>query len=274
MNSCIYEGTVQHRRFLEREHTFRNRLFLMFLDLEELPEVFKRRWLWSTSRMAIARFRREDHFGDPKRPLAECVRETVEQQAKFRPAGPIRLLTNLRYFGYVINPVCFYYCYAADGHTLEAIVAEVTNTPWGERHCYVIDARREAGQTSEKRSIGAQQAKELHVSPFMPMDMTYHWKVSPPAERLSVHIENRQGEYRAFDATLSMSRHELSSSKLAGLLLRYPFMTAQIAVGIHWQALKLWLQRVTFFPHPGKKAQSSSEQDQQISAQINTGIRE
>ena len=173
MHSCIYEGTVLHRRFLQRDHCFQNRLFLMYLDLDELPGVFKGRWMWSTTRFAVARFRREDHFGDADRPLQDCVRDLVEQREEFRPAGPIRLLTSLRYFGYVINPVCFYYCYATDGQTLEAVVAEVTNTPWGETHCYVIDARSSDRADWEKRVVRAEHEKEFHVSPFMPMDMDY-----------------------------------------------------------------------------------------------------
>ena len=138
--SAIYEGTVRHRRRRPRLHAFTYRVFLMYLDLDDLDDVFQGRWLWSTQRPALARFRREDHVGDPSVPLDEAVRDLVAARTGHRPAGPVRLLTHLRYFGYVMNPVSFYYCFAADGAGLEAIVAEVNNTPWGEQHCYVLRA--------------------------------------------------------------------------------------------------------------------------------------
>ena len=141
-HSCLYEGTMRHRRFRPVPHAFGYRLFMVYLDLDELDEVFAGRWLWSTTRCALARFRREDHLGVPTVPLPDAVRALVKERLGFRPTGPVRLLTHLRYFGFVMNPVSFYYCFAADGKQLEAIVAEVNNTPWGERHCYVMDARQ------------------------------------------------------------------------------------------------------------------------------------
>jgi uncharacterized protein len=269
MHSCVYEGTVQHRRFLQKDHSFQNRLFLMYLDLDELSTVFKGRWLWSASRMAVARFRRKDHVGDAGQPLQDCVRDLVERQADFRPSGPIRLLTSLRYFGYIMNPVCFYYCYADDGQTLEAMVAEVTNTPWGERHCYVIDARSAAA----KQVIQAEHKKKFHVSPFMPMDMSYLWQISPPGQRIAVHIENRRNAVRAFDATLALTRREITGLNLARALVRFPWMTGQISASIYWQALRLWLKRVTFFAHPAKQRISAIESESQLSAPTNPGIQ-
>ena len=258
MYSCIYEGTVQHRRFVETEHRFRNKLFLMYLDLDELETVFKGRWLWSTRRMAIARFRREHHLGDIARPLHKSVRELVEQRLKFRPSGPIRLLTSLSYFGYVLKPVSFYFCYDVDGENLTAIVAEVTNTPWGERHCYVIDARCSTTGESNK-VVTAKHAKAFHVSPFMPMNMNYLWKISPPAQQLGIHVENQLQSNTAFDATLALRRREITGFSLARVLLRYPLMTAQVAGSIYWQALRLWWKRVTFYSHPAKLATASAD---------------
>jgi DUF1365 family protein len=137
MNSCIYEGRVRHTRTTPVGHTFDYRLFMMYLDLDELPTLFQKRWLWSVSRPALARFHRDDHIGDPAESLSESVRKLVEAETGKRPEGPIRLLTNLAYFGYCFNPVSFYYCFSEDGETVETIVAEVNNTPWGERDTYV-----------------------------------------------------------------------------------------------------------------------------------------
>ncbi|APZ90905.1 DUF1365 domain-containing protein [Fuerstiella marisgermanici] len=252
MHSCIYEGTVRHRRFHEKHHEFQNRLFLMYLDLDELSTVFKGRWFWSTSRPALARFRRDQYLGEAEKSLPDCVRDLVQQKTGYRPEGPVRLLTSLRYFGYLINPVSFYFCYNGMGDHVEAIVAEVTNTPWGERHCYVIDSRSATDQTSTSNAIRATNAKQFHVSPFLSMGMTYHWTIRPPGDHLSIHVENRAESERAFDASLSLRRREITGLNLARALVRFPFMTGQIAASIYWQALRLWWKNVTFYPHPAK----------------------
>ena len=152
--SCAYRGQVRHRRLSPVPHDFRYSIFMMYLDLDEVDRVFDRRWLWSARRPALAWFRRADHFGDSRRPLRDCVADLVAQEAGRRPEGPIRLLTHLRYFGHCFNPVSFYFCYDPAGERIEAVVAEVHNTPWGERHCYVLDPEADcnAGFRANARS--------------------------------------------------------------------------------------------------------------------------
>jgi DUF1365 family protein len=162
MNSCIYEGWVRHRRNAPAHHDFRYRIFLMYLDLAELDSVFDGHWLWSARKPAIARFDRRDHMGDPSRPLDGEIRALVERETGRRPKGRIALLTHLRYFGYCMNPVSFYYCWNKRGDRVEVVVAEVSNTPWGERHCYVLDAR-----SQQVDRLHFTFKKEFHVSPFM-----------------------------------------------------------------------------------------------------------
>ncbi len=249
MNSAIYFGRVRHRRRAPVEHAFSYGMFMLYLDLQELERVFAGRWLWSAHRRALARFRREDHFGDPDLPLDVCVRDLVERDTGRRPAGPIRLLTHLRYFGYVFNPVSFYYCFDANGHRVETIVAEVTNTPWGERHCYVLPA---AASTAPGSHLRAHPAKVMHVSPFMEMDVAYDWRFSVPAERLGVQMENWRNGVKIFDATLDLQRRAIGTGALARALLCYPLMTLQVIAAIHWQALKLWLKGAPVHDHPDK----------------------
>lgn len=244
--SCLYHGLVRHRRRLPFAHEFRYPLFLVCLDLQELDRVFAGRWCWSTSRPAAARFRRADYLGPPNQPLADCVRNLVEERLQVRPAGPIRLVTNLRYWGYLINPVSFYFCYDAAGEQVEAMVAEVTNTPWGDRHCYVLPGPA----SPTERVWWVRNRKELHVSPFFPMAMEYRWRISAPGERLSIHIENHADGQRQFEATLLLRRRPLTTSTLAISLLRHPFMTGRIAAGIYWQALRLWWKGAPFHSHP------------------------
>lgn len=250
MHSALYQGWLSHRRHQPRTHAFRYRLFMVYLDLVELDEVFCGRWLWSASRRALARFDRGDHLGDPAVPLDESVRRLVAERSGKRPAGPIRLLTHLRYFGYVFNPVSFYYCFDTEDREIEAIVAEVNNTPWGERHCYVLDALESGSHALQARSI-----KAMHVSPFHPMAVEYLWHFLPPGETLGVRMklqpagQGMRDDRASFDATLAMRRVPIGTWTLAGALLKFPFMTAQVIAMIYWQALRLWLKRVPVHDH-------------------------
>jgi DUF1365 family protein len=245
--SAVYEGWIRHRRFEPIGHDFRYRLFLMYLDLDELPGVLDRYPFWSARRPALARFRRADFMGDPERPLAQCARDAVEEQTGAWPAGPVRMLANLRTLGHVFNPVCFYYCFDAAGERVEAVVADVNNIPWGERHPYVL------ARGGRQGTVLAQELdKALHVSPLMAMEQTYAFRASEPGERLSVQIESRpnDGDGKAFDATLSMRRRELSGPLLTRMLLRYPAMPLQVVAKIYAQTLRLKLKGAPYFPHP------------------------
>ena len=250
MKSCIYEGPVKHRRFAPRSHEFRYGLFLMYVDLDELPWLFDRFWLWSGQRFNFAWLRRADHLGDPGRPLREAVIDAVEAATGLRPSGPVRLLTHFRYAGLGFNPVSFYYCFDEKGDRVEAVVCEVNNTPWGEQHLYVLPEFESCGSGGHLQFL---RHKEFHVSPFMPMDTRYDWRFSKPGERLSVHMASyREGE-KVFDATLSLRRVPISSYGLARVLVVYPLLTVKVVAAIYFEALRLWLKGTPIYPHPHKK---------------------
>ena len=246
--SAIYEGRVAHRRYEPVAHSFSYRVFMPFLDLDELPGLLDDVPLWSARRRAPARFRRSDYLGDPRVPLADAARDLVAERTGSRPEGPVRLLANPRYWGVGFNPVSFYFLSGGDPAAgVEAMIAEVTNTPWGERRSYVLE--------SGPGGLRGEFAKRLHVSPFMPMEQRYEWTASEPGERLSVSIRNHDehGE-RVFEASLALQRRELTPAALRGLLFRYPPMTISTMARIYWNAIKLKAKGAPYFSPPKSEA--------------------
>ncbi|MBX9681071.1 MAG: DUF1365 domain-containing protein [Gemmataceae bacterium] len=246
--SGIYEGWVRHRRFFPTPHEFRYRTFHMYLDLDELPHLFRGMLLWGADRRAWASIRRKDFHGDPKRPLADCIRDLIEQETGRRPSGPIRMLTQPGTFGVSFNPVVFYWCYNESGDVVENVVAEVTNTPWKKRHCYVLDCTDSAAKGKSLRLLAV---KRFHVSPFMGMDKRYLFALSPPGRSLVLHMNVEATAGIEMDATLSLQRREIDRSSLLRTLLKHPVAPAKTLAAIYWQAWRLWRKGCPFHPHPG-----------------------
>lgn len=241
--SAIYEGTVRHRRFRERSHEFRHKIAMVYVDLDELPGLLDGRLV--RSRPGVVRFRRSDYLGASDVPLADAVRARIREECDgWAPEGPVRLLTHLRTFGHCFNPVSFYYCFAADGERLEAVIAEVTSTPWGESHAYVLP------RTGESPILGGGFDKRLHVSPFMDMEQRYAWRAPAPGRTLSVHIESAQDGHTAFDATLGLKRAPLTRRTMAGITARFPAATLRMLALIYAHAVALKVKGVRVKPHP------------------------
>lgn len=248
MHSALYIGEVSHRRVKPVRHSFRYRLFMVYLDLAELDRVFANRWLWSTSRPNLAWLRRADHLGDPRTPLADALCDLVETHGERRPEGPLRMLTHLRYFGHCFNPVTFYYCFDRQDQEVETIVAEIHNTPWQEEFCYVMGRQENEGSAERMRF---RFSKRFHISPFMPMEIVYDWEFGPPADRISVHMADIMKSEPVFEAQLDLVRRELSGWNLGLALMRFPLMTLKVIGAIYWQALRLRLKGAVYYPHPG-----------------------
>lgn len=248
MKSAIYTGRLRHRRFKPTGNAFSYSVCLFYLDLSEITSIFRWPGLASLDSPGLVAFRRKDYLGDSSRPLDECVRDLVQKETGERPAGPIRLLTQITYLGYCFNPVSFYYCFDAAGDRVKFIVTEITNTPWHERHSYVLSCEGE--ENVETFSF----PKAFHVSPFMAMTMDYRWHFSHPGQKLLVHMENNSEENpgKFFDASLTVHRMNLTPFTLAWAVVLYPLMTIKTVSLIYFQAFKLWMKRVPFHPHPTK----------------------
>ncbi|MCR6653533.1 MAG: DUF1365 domain-containing protein [Cellvibrionaceae bacterium] len=259
LKSCLYTGWVRHRRFTPASNEFRYPVFMVYLDLDELEQVLRLSPWWSKNRFSPACFRREDFHGDPAMPLADAVRNTVFNLTGKTPQRPIRMLANWRYFGYNMNPLCTYYCFDSSGENLETILAEVTNTPWGESHAYALQCAS-ANTTNITNTANTKYSfsfrKTFHVSPFNDLAMRYQWHSIAPGDSAMIHIENWRsngncdGEECVMDATMTLEREPLSARSMRRVLIRYPFMTVKIIAAIYWQAVKLWCKKVPFVSHP------------------------
>ncbi len=243
--SAVYEGTLAHARHGPRRHGFSYRVYLLYLDVEELPALLAGAGPLRAGRFGLLSFARQDYLAGAD-DLAAAAKDRVEAALGFRPAGPVRLLAHVRSLGYVFNPVSFYYCFAADGRTLQAIVAEITNTPWGERHTYVVRAGPDGAADAF--------AKTFHVSPFFGMDQRYRWSFGVPGEALRVEMRNEEGGREVFRAVLALRRRAWSPAALWRTALRLPLMAWKVHAAIYLQALLLWVKRTPFHPNPRTRA--------------------
>ncbi|WMC09365.1 DUF1365 domain-containing protein [Oceanimonas pelagia] len=237
LNSAIYTGVVRHRRYRPRAHAFSYGLYMLALDLDELPVLAASSHDFALERFAPLSFCRRDYLGDEGTPLKQAVLEEVARLGgESLGLERVLMLGQVRCFGIYFSPVNLFFCYQHG--EARYLLAEVRNTPWNERHCYLVDLRQPEAT-----------AKAFHVSPFMGMAMNYHWRISPPAKRALVHIENRDPGL-LFDATLALRRRPFEAHVLRTALRQWPVMTLTVMRGIYWQALKLLLKRIPYHSHP------------------------
>ncbi|MCX6633340.1 MAG: DUF1365 domain-containing protein [Candidatus Solibacter sp.] len=247
----VYFGSLRHRRFTPRKHEFTYGVFLALLDIDRIPELMRVSPLVSYNRWNWASFDERDHFGDPRLPLRERLARDAEANGLRLPAGPVYLLTHLRYLGYCFNPISLFYCHDQDGR-LEMVLAEVCST-FGERHNYWLSAANELPAEHSRRY---QVPKRMHVSPFMDMAMDYAFALTAPGDRLTAHMSTIEHGRSIFDATLNLKREAWSAKSLHRALWRHPWMTAKVIAAIHWEALRLWGKRVPVFTHPARRGQN------------------
>ena len=257
MQSAIYSGSLRHRRFWPKQHQFTYSLTLFYIDLDELQDLFSHSLWWSLNSVNLGYFNRKDYLAPHHIPLKDAVKQRIEAELGDCPKGAIRVLTNLRLWGFCFNPVSFYYVFEPGAENPSVILAEVNNTPWNQRHSYLITCDPQSGKTQETF------AKQFHVSPFNPLAMNYHWVSTAPSENLLVHMENhsdQQGPGCHMDATLNLKRHAWTKQLLHRHLWLAPWSALKVPLAIYWQALKLWLKRVPYFAHPGQEVMEVDSQ--------------
>lgn len=255
INSCVYRGYVSHRRF-EPAHQFRYSTSWMFLDLDEIDYLVQTRRCFSTRKFAPMSFFRSDHAGDPQVSLKSAIAMKIREECGVAVSGPIRLLTQLRHFGVYFSPINVYYCFA-DDQQLVALVAEVSNTPWNERHSYVL---WEGNRTADNPACYS-HPKAFHVSPFMDMHAHYDWQIHPPDAHLKLSLACRKEGKTTFHAALDLRRVVLTDNQLMLSFMRRPIAAAHIMSAIYFQALRLWIKKCQFYPHPQtvRKSQSTGK---------------
>jgi len=224
---------------------------MVALDLEEIDQVFHRRWLWGRQLWKFARYCAEDHRPEGDTDLKSMLQRLHCQHGAQLSDGPVQLLCHLRYFGYVFNPLSLFLCRDPQGQ-LQTVVAEVRNTPWQERHHYVLQPKHFLSWPS------AGIRKDFHVSPFLPMDMNYHWRIEDGEKLLTVHLENHRQGQTVFDVTMQLQKRPMTSGWMSWMLVRYPLMTWQVTAEIYLHALRLWWKGAAFHVHPRKLASASA----------------
>ncbi len=249
LNSCLMVGDVRHRRFSPKNHSLNYSLFMPAIDLDEVKALEKSVTLFGTRWWHWARFKREDYLGEGD--LKQCIQDKVYELSGERVSGKVVAVCHLRYLGLYFSPVNFYYVYD-EADEWRYLLAEVSNTPWNERHYYAIPASEVSSGNSFRHN------KAFHVSPFNPIDQEYVWKVNPLSKRLFIHLECHKGQ-KVFDATMAMSRRPFSSPSLFHQLARIPVMAIYMVLGIYWHALKLWIKRVPIYDHPDKGSSAHND---------------
>lgn len=240
MKSSLYIGRVFHQRNIPREHHFSYPFFMWFLNLDQLDQLPSLGRWFSTTQMALSRFSRPDYYGDPSVPLADAVRQRMQELTGKEVKGDVCGLMNMRTLGLYFSPVNFYYGYDSGGKVTH-FLAEVSNIPWNERHQYA--------HYLPDTGYGPDNQKTFHVSPFNHCDQHYRWHLSPPEENVSVQIDVTDERGHIFTARVNLERHALERSTVRRELLKKPAMTAYIVSAIYWQAMKLFIKGVPYVPY-------------------------
>ncbi|MGR8012147.1 DUF1365 domain-containing protein [Streptomyces hypolithicus] len=234
---ALYDCVVSHARTTPVRHSFRHRTYMWFVDLDHMPRLPR-------PLRPLARFDASDHFGGTATSIRAGLQTYLAAQGVHLDGGRVLMLTHARVLGYVFNPITLYWCHDQDGAPV-CVVAEVHNT-YGERHCYLL--RTDAAGRADV-------PKDFYVSPFFPVDGSYHMRLPCPGEQLDVTVQLRRGEERPFTATVRGRHHPATPRRLLSSAVRRPLSTAAVSAGIRWHGVRLFLLRLPLQRRPVHRTQ-------------------
>lgn len=234
--SAIYKGTVNHRRFTPKLHSFDYSYCMWLVDVDELESLCKSHLLVGKGRFSPISIRLSDHIEDETDPIhfKQRIKQKVKELGGQWQGDKLLMMTQVRMFGLYFSPVNFMFCY--DGDECRYMLAEVSNTPWGEKHWYLVDL------------LEPETEKDFHVSPFMPIEQKYKWRVKLPEQQFMAHIENWQ-QNKVFDATVRLTQVAISPSSLVKVLMRFPVIALSTVGAIYWQAAKMFAKGFKFYSY-------------------------
>lgn len=245
-DSLVFSGKVRHRRFMPKKHQFSYALFMFCFDIGDMSNSLNDIKQVSIEKFNWFSFYRNNYLSAPEIPLDEYARQLIVTKFHTRPTGKIYLLTHLSCIGYCFNPISLYLILDENNQKLDYLIIEVTNTPWGEKHNYVL----KSSAKPDHEVYQYQFQKKLHVSPFMVMDYDYHITLKLNKRKIILHMENHRDGKKEFDATLTLSACSLKGNPVKHVLRRHALSTYKVAMAIYWQAFQLWLKGVPFHSHP------------------------
>ncbi|MGF1734528.1 DUF1365 domain-containing protein [Photobacterium satsumensis] len=259
MRSGLFSGVVRHRRFTPVSHQFQYPMFMPLINLDELGQLEKCVFGFGQHWYHFARFKVSDYLRESEQVKASLGGDINEQAEALKSAvlaklheltnepvaGEVVMLCQLRYAGLYFSPLNMYYVFDEQGKW-RWVLAEVSNTPWNEKHYYAIPA---VEQWDKRQWL---EKKAFHVSPFNPMSQHYYWKLKEPISKVFLHLDihDTESDIKVLDATVALKRFPMTSASLWRHLAQTPIQTVKVVFGIYWQAFRLWLKKVPFYSHP------------------------
>jgi len=241
------DGWVVHDRRVPKVHRFKYNMCWCLFDLDHVSAWMTENSWWRHNGFALFSLYDRDYLTKETLPIKQKVINHLRKEQGVEFSGEVFLFTHPRFLGYGFNSVSFYFCYQQQN--LKYILAEINNTPWGEKHVYVF-AADDAKKATQVNTFAFDKA--FHISPFAPMDINYLWRFEVSPEQIKVKMQLHRKDVNVMNVYLDTKITPFMENSNNRYLLKKPFQPWKMSLGIYWQALKLWIKRVPFYSHPDK----------------------